>query len=251
MTAATANRTFQPVRRESYDVDDPRAQVFAPIEGGIKFVDAYLGVFDEWADVIKKKGAQHELSRNCRKVLEKLLLRCTDFKTGISEPCLDTLMRHTRFARATVVRSLAALAKHGFVDWVRRTTPTDNAPGDGPQVRQVSNAYFFDLARLNKRVLMALRQRLRKQSIVIGDNPQPRRPIFGHRKARTAACRRDRWEDKHVALAAARTLEEKAAILYPDDVGMQAEWLAMSRVSSSSGASSGNSLNPSPSTLKG
>jgi hypothetical protein len=230
-------------------VEDPRAQVFRPIEGGFQFVDAYLRVFDEWADVIKKKGSQHELSRNARKVLEKLLLKCTDFKTGISEPCLDTLMTHTRFARATVVRALAMLNKHGFVDWVRRTTPTDNAPGDGPQVRQVSNAYFFDLARLNKRVLMALRQKLRRKSVVIPDNPQPRRPIFGARKARTASMRRERREDLAVALAAARSPAEKAALLYPNDQQMQAEWLSLQASPTGQGASSGSSLNPSPSFI--
>ena len=167
MSAAAIRRTGQPVRRDSYDVDDPRAQVFRPIEGGMKFVDAYLAVLEEWDNQIKKKGEQHQLGGRCRKVLEVLLRRCTDFRTGVCEPCLDTLMKHTRLARATVVSALRRLSRHGFVNWVRRTIRTDNAIGEGPQVKQASNAYFFDLALLPKRVAMALTAKLRKKAVTI------------------------------------------------------------------------------------
>lgn len=241
MTAA-ARKTYQPVRRDSYDVDDPAiAHAFRPIEGGIKFVSAYLEVFDEWAEFKKQKGAQHDLNRNCRKVLEKLLLKCFDFKTGICEPCLDTLQKHTNFARATVVRCLKKLSEHRFIDWYRRTMPTDNAPGEGPQVRQVSNAYFLDLGRLNTRIKMALRQKLRKKQVKATVPDEPRRPIFAGRKARTAQSRRERWEDRAYRLANADTLEEKAAINHPGDPELQQAWLAMAR----EGASSETSLNPS------
>ena len=99
--AAFDRRTLQPVRRDSFDVNDKRAQVFRPIEGGIAFVDDYLKMFREYADLIKRPGERHLLTANCGRVLEVLLKKCCDFKTGICEPSLDTLMRHTRFARAT------------------------------------------------------------------------------------------------------------------------------------------------------
>lgn len=243
----SAARTFQPVRRDSYDVDDPAiAHAWRPIEGGLKFVDAYLEVFDEWADIKKAKGAQHELSRNVRKVLEKMLLKCTDFRTGICEPCLDTLQRHTRFARATVVRALAILAKHKWVDWYRRTAPTDNAPGEGPRVRQVSNAYFLDLGRLNTRIKMALRQKLRKKQVKTVVPDEPRRSVFAGRKARAATTIRMAREDKAYRLANASSAAEIAAIHYPDDPEKQREYMDML----GQGASSGTSLNP-PCSIKG
>jgi len=241
-----AQRTFQPVRRESYDVDDARAQVFRPIQGGIKFVDVYLEVFDEWADLTKKKGAQHVLNSNCRKVLEKILRKCTDFKTGVCEPCIDTLQRLTRFARATVVRCLAALRREGFLDWIRRTVPTGNAPGDGPQVKQISNAYFFDLTRLHTRVKMAIRQKMRKKQVVLQEEREPRVSFFKGTKSGIARSTHERRGNKAAALANARTPEEKAANLYPGDVGMQRQWLDMF----TQGASSATSLNP-PSSIKG
>ena len=52
--ALDQRRTYQPVRRDSFDVNDKRAQVFRPIEGGIAFVDAYLKVLEEWADLVKQ-----------------------------------------------------------------------------------------------------------------------------------------------------------------------------------------------------
>lgn len=243
-------RTYQPVRRESLDVDDPRAQVFRPIQGGIKFVDVYLEVFDEWADTIKQKGAQHELSANCRRVLEKILLRCTDFKTGVCEPCIDTLQRLTRFARATVVRCLSMLRRQGFIDWIRRTMPTGNEPGEGPQVKQVSNAYYFDLTRLHTRVKMAIRQKLRKKQVVLQEECAPRVSFFKKARARLARSTNERRGNRAAALANASSLEEKAAINYPGDLQKQREWLAMFEAPGGEGASSGNSLNP-PSSIKG
>lgn len=239
----TAQRTFQPVRRDSFDVDDPRAQVFRPIEGGIKFVEVYLEVFDEWANIIKKPGEQHELNANCRKVLEKILRKCTDFKTGVCEPCIDTLMRLTRLARATVVRCLKMLARHRFIDWIRRTIRTDIDPGEGPQVKQVSNAYFFDLAQLPKRVLMAIQQKLRKKQVVISPDPEPRRSFFKGRQDRRRSTLRSRRSDLASALANAAP-HERAAILYPNDP--EAQRLHNEMLFGSESASSETSLNPSP-----
>lgn len=235
--AFKGQRTMQPVRRDSLDVDDPRAQVFRPVEGGHKFVDAVLWAFDEWADITKKAGKPHQLNANCKKVLEVLLRRCTDFQTGVCEPCLDTLMRYTRFARPTVVRCLRVLKAAKFVNWLRRTMRTDNAPGEGPQVRQVSNAYWIELAEMPKRVAMAVRARLRKAGVKIDQRREPRLSIFtGRRKSRSEERRRslhDRW--------ASATLTERAMILYPYDPEGQREYLSMLR----GGASSECGLNPS------
>src|SRR4051812_2726897 len=41
---------------------------------------------------------------------------------------------------------MARLKLHGFLDWIRRTEPTGNK-GEGPQVRQITNAYVFGLPR--------------------------------------------------------------------------------------------------------
>ncbi len=80
------------------------------------------------------------------------LLRLVDYRTGRLDPALTTLMARTRRSRDAVVRALAALRRHGFIDWVRRYIPTGNK-GPGPQVQQTSNAYRLALPPAAERLL--------------------------------------------------------------------------------------------------
>lgn len=75
-----------------------------------------------------------------------------DFRTGRLEPSLDTLMRRLKRSRDAIVRALKNLRAHGFLDWLRRFTPTGNQ-GRGPQVRQASNAYRLSLPERAKQFL--------------------------------------------------------------------------------------------------
>ncbi|MBB6012371.1 hypothetical protein HNR59_001716 [Aquamicrobium lusatiense] len=72
------------------------------------------------------------------------LANLVDFRTGRLEPSIDTLMRRLKRSRDAIVRALRNLRAHGFLDWLRRYTPTGNE-GRGPQVRQASNAYRLSL----------------------------------------------------------------------------------------------------------
>ena len=67
-----------------------------------------------------------------------------NFKTGRLDPSIDYLMRTLRRSRDAIVRALAALRTHGFLDWLRRYVPT-GSEGRGPQVQQTSNAYRLSL----------------------------------------------------------------------------------------------------------
>lgn len=69
-----------------------------------------------------------------------LLANLLDRRTGRLEPSLAWLMGKLRRSRDAIVRALAALRAHGFLDWLRRYEPT-GVEGRGPQVRQTSNAY--------------------------------------------------------------------------------------------------------------
>lgn len=72
-------------------------------------------------------------------VLE-LLTNLVSYRTGQLDPSVSYLMGKLRRSKDAVVRALAALRDHGFLDWLRRYEPT-GCEGRGPQVRQVSNAY--------------------------------------------------------------------------------------------------------------
>lgn len=159
-------RTFQPVHRASFDVGDRRAQVFQPIASGeagsaLRWCDKLVATAREFDRLHKRPGSRlGPLGDSALGLLETIVRRCLDFRTGRCEPSIETLMRYTRYARATIVNALARLKRHGFLSWVRRTARTDNAPGEGPQVKQVSNAYYFDLTRLAGAVRARFRQLL-------------------------------------------------------------------------------------------
>lgn len=90
-------------------------------------------------------------------VLE-LLANLVSFRTGRLDPSYDYLMKKLHRSRDAITRALAALRRHGFLDWIRRYVPTGNE-GRGPQVQQTSNAYRLSLparaARLLGRYLQA------------------------------------------------------------------------------------------------
>lgn len=249
MTHAALNhrRSPQPVRRDSFDVDDPRAQVFRPFEHGLTAVEKYLQVFDDYRNTIKRKGEVHRLNANCRAVLETILRRCLNFRNGTCEPSLETLARFTRLAKPTVVECLRRLNAAGFISWIRRTERTGLLPGEGPQVRQVTNAYFFDFQRLPERALKWLREKLRRKGKVF-DPPKYAGVYLSHRQRRVLSRNQLRaekaqsWQDA--------SPEAQARHLYPGDPASQAEHLEMlAQAAQRKSASSASVLNP-PSTIQ-
>ena len=80
------------------------------------------------------------------------LVNVVDFETGRLEPSIDTMAHRLKRSRDAVVRGLANLRRHGFLDWIRRYEPTGNE-GRGPQVRQATNAYRLSLPERARRLL--------------------------------------------------------------------------------------------------
>ncbi|ARU15906.1 helix-turn-helix domain-containing protein [Croceicoccus marinus] len=152
--------------RKSYDINDPRAQVstvhWKPSDtnkDAFKFFDVIKKAIWSYSDHIREAGKPLPICANAMKVYEALI-RHMDFRTGRCDPSLDTLASTCKLSRRTVVRQLDVLRREQLIDWTRRTVKTGNAPGQGPQVRQTSNAYFIDIARLPIEILRMLRQKL-------------------------------------------------------------------------------------------
>lgn len=80
------------------------------------------------------------------------LVNVVDFDTGRLEPSIDTMTHRLKRSRDAVVRGLANLRRHGFLDWIRRYEPTGNE-GRGPKIRQASNAYRLLLPKRARRLL--------------------------------------------------------------------------------------------------
>ena len=157
---------------------------------------------------------------------------------------LDALMRQTRLSPATAVRCLKQFNAHGFIDWIRRTERTGNAPGEGPQVRQVSNAYFFDMTRLPERCFKWLKEKLGRKGKFFDPPRYPPKPYMGLRERR-AQSTRTRRDNLAAGLAAATTPAERAAALNLGQAEQRREYIGMATPSLSGAASSETGLNPS------
>lgn len=175
------------VRRDSYDIDDSRAQVFRPIGDGTKagamgWIDCVLQVAREYDDWHRGAGGNRPLGHTGVAVLEVLLGRRgrkripIDFKSGQLDPAYATIAAAAGLARITVIKAIARLKAHGFLSWVRRSRRTGNDGQFAPQRKQTSNAYHFDFAGMALNVRQRLRQLLdRKQraQAATQDPPSP------------------------------------------------------------------------------
>lgn len=140
--ASKARRTFQPVRRNSYHAGEREARFWTPVPKAE--ISARLSAAEAYNRQHKEPGRPNGPLGHIGLEVLKDLYRLVDYKTGRLEPAIDTICRRIKRSRDAVVRALKALRVHGFLKWIRRTEPIDN-PGAGPQVRQISNAYAFDL----------------------------------------------------------------------------------------------------------
>lgn len=172
VSAAAARRTGQPVRRRSHLAG--REGVFWR---GIKRRDAWQIVtaakrYDEAGKEFGKRNGP--LGHVALQVID-LLANTVDYRTGRLDPSIEFLMQKTRRCRAAIVRALAALRAHGFLEWMRRYVPAESEGGRGPQVRQTSNAYRLSLPERARRLLGRL----------VGLSPVPE--DFTHRREAQAA----------------------------------------------------------------
>jgi hypothetical protein len=147
----TRPRSFQPVRRESRHAGEREHRIWGPLGASKPEADRFRWAMMQAAKFYNRQGkrpGKHNghLGGIGIEVLEYLLYSA-DWKTGALEPAIAYICERIRRSRAAVVEALARLKEHGFLDWIRRTEPTDNV-GAGPQVRQISNAYGFSLAAL-------------------------------------------------------------------------------------------------------
>lgn len=60
------------------------------------------------------------------------LMRMIDFKTGRLEPAIATLATRLSRSRGAIVKALARLKDHGFLNWIRRFEPIEDPNAFGP-----------------------------------------------------------------------------------------------------------------------
>ena len=177
-------------RRNSYDVNDPRAQVFSKILDGTKAQGwAFIGAIRESvkALTIQHRAERYEGPDRLQRVdifVIDALLSMLDFATGDLYPSYDTIARKAGVSRRATIDSISRLKSHRFLDWVRRTVVAETVGEAGPQREQTSNGYHFgchrDMApRVRETFRKALARNLRKlgglaKAKIAPAKPQPR-----------------------------------------------------------------------------
>ncbi len=153
-------------RRNSYDVDDQRAQVFKPIRDGWDWIGAMMQAFDELLHdqrTTRYKGADR-LQDGDRRILLSFL-KLVDFKTGQLDPSYQELADRAGCHRATAVEACKRFARWLGLKWVRRTVVAETAGLAGPQREQISNAFYFDICSAPRRVWLTFRAALKRKAI--------------------------------------------------------------------------------------
>jgi hypothetical protein len=184
-------RTFQPVRRNSYHAGEREKRMWRPINP--REIGARMKAAEAFERQQKQAGKRNGPLGHVGLEVLRELYRIVDYKTGRLEPSIDYIMGRIRRSRAAVVRALAALKLNGFLDWIRRTVPTENE-GQGPQVRQISNAYCFGLPKAAADIVRRL----------LGKGPPPDDDV----------TRRQTAEAEQAAMLASLTPEELARFLH-------------------------------------
>lgn len=143
ITGVMTRRTHPPIRRNSKPAGKCEGGFWRPTTPG--FVKQIVLAAKRYEIAKKAPGARNgPLGVVALEILE-LLSSLVDYRSGRLDPSLDYLMKKLRRSRDAVVRALAALRDHGFIDWLRRFEAADNAGDKGPQVKQASNAYRLSM----------------------------------------------------------------------------------------------------------
>lgn len=149
---ADQRRTGQPVWRNSYSEGQIEDRVWRPIGGGkTRRARRIRGAVMKSARMLERRTKRERqgqtpgtrrgfLGETGIAVLEALW-EIVNFATGRLEPAIATLAERTGYSYSAVHQALVTLRERGFLQWVRRSRPTDNQGEAGPQVEQITNAY--------------------------------------------------------------------------------------------------------------
>ncbi|WP_299307843.1 hypothetical protein [uncultured Croceicoccus sp.] len=145
-------RSGEPVWRNSYYRGQIEDRVWKPIHDGTKHVasrwkGALLDRAKKLEDLTRRKrrekhpGCENGILGHVGIQVLEYLFGLVDYATGRLEPAIGTIAEAIGRSYSATHRALVRLRDAGFLRWMRRSEPIENPEPDGPQVRQISNAY--------------------------------------------------------------------------------------------------------------
>lgn len=225
-----AFRSGQPVWRNSYYEGQLEDRIWRPIgvgrargskRGGRRYAAAVIRTAEALERRTRaerqkdKPGARNGVLGDIGVGVLKALYDIVDFATGRLEPAIATIAEHTGYCYSAVHEALCRLRKHGFLQWIRRSRPTENKGEAGPQVEQIPNAYVLVLPKEFEELVRRL----------VDDSPVPDEERWRRDQARqewqamldqlsATELHRDTWSGDRLA---GETLARIAALLTARD----------------------------------
>jgi DNA-binding Lrp family transcriptional regulator len=153
-------RTGQPVRRNSHNAGGAelslwRAHNMFPRDEN----NARMRAAEEFEHETKLPGRRNGAVGAIGLKVYRYLLRLRGKKDGRLDPTIRWIADQVHHSRSAVAEALKRLKEHGFLDWIRRCQPIEDAEPDEQQTEQIANAYILPLpASASERVRRMLRR---------------------------------------------------------------------------------------------
>lgn len=153
-------RSGQPVWRNSYYEGQIEDRIWRPVgvgktRGTKRNAKRYLSAALQMAKRVElrtrrelqtaKKGVRNGAIGAVGIAVLEVLYDMVDYASGRLEPAIGTIAERVGHSYSAVHEALVRLRRQGFLQWIRRSRPTENKGEAGPQVEQIPNAYVLTL----------------------------------------------------------------------------------------------------------
>jgi len=153
-------RSGQPVRRHSHNAGGAEVALWRTHNMFPKSEhNARMRALEEFERETKLAGKRNGAIGGIGLQVYRYLLRLRGKKTGRLDPTVRWIADAIGRSRSAVHAALTRLKEHGFLDWIRRCQPIENAEPDEQQTEQIANAYILHTpATAKERVRRMLRK---------------------------------------------------------------------------------------------
>lgn len=153
-------RSGQPVRRNSHHAGGAEVALWRAHNMFPKTEhNARMRAAEEFEHETKLPGRRNGALGAIGLKVYRYLLRLRGKKNGRLDPTIRWVADHVHHARSAVAAAMKRLKDHGFLDWIRRCQPIEDAQPDEQQTEQIANAYILPLpATASERVRRMLRR---------------------------------------------------------------------------------------------
>lgn len=135
--------TRQPVRRNSYRAGEREHRHWRRFDR--REFNARMRAAEQHDRENKQPGKRNGPIGAIGLEVYRELMRMVCWKTGRLEPSIETICKRTARSRDAVSSAMRRLKTEGFLNWIRRFEPVEDPDPFGPQVKQTTNAYWFEL----------------------------------------------------------------------------------------------------------